>query len=495
MQYLNVRWLIWLPILCLGCVTQKNIRQDIYETGQTAYHDWKAKDEASRLDDQDTLTVQGQAEENTEPMLEGDLTLIDAIKLSLQYNRNLQIELEERLAARGQMLSAFGAAAPSVQVDGGFTRDEDVSGFIIDGEPITSGVLDQYSATLRVEQPLFTGGGLFSGVRAAKYFKALSEQNIQAVLENTLYEAISGYYEVLLLQEELEVAEALLELNKHLFQDVKNNREVGLATEFNVLVAQVELSNAETARISAQNRFDQAMASYLRTLGVSQNSEVALVDRLEFNPIETNRSEAIQLALTHRPELAAAKINVGLQKEVLRGSYSNYFPDVTAFFDNTWGRPLPFAQGEDRWGRLWSAGLSFSWDIFNLGREGQIQQERAALRQQQIAFYDTQEEILFEVQSAFLALENARQSVETQQLTLEQANEGLRQARFGLREGTLKQVEVQEAQQTFSDARLSYFNSLYNYEIARLDLQRATGQLRMQNGIDDRIPDDKPDTN
>ncbi|MEX2477170.1 MAG: TolC family protein [Gracilimonas sp.] len=469
-----------------GCASQQNIQRDIDTTGEEAYTDWKAQQEASA---NDSLGTESPINRTTEPLLDGSLSVADAIKLSLQFNRQLQVELEERLAASGQMLSAIGNAGPEVTASGTYVREEDKSGFVVDGEQVSIENLEDYSATLSVEVPIFSGGNTASALRSAQYLKVLTEKNIQAAIEETIYETMRGYYEVLLLQEELEVAQNLVDLNEQLLQDVINNQDVGIATEFNVLVARVDLSNAQTERQLAQNNVDQARAQLFRILGVAQTSNVEMTDELRFNPTSTNRDEAVERALKSRPEAASSQMNVRIQEEVLRSAYTQYLPTISAFFDNTWGNPNPAFSSVNDWGRFWNAGLRLNWSIFDLSREGEIQQEKANLRQQQISFYDTQEAILFDVQSALLALENARQSVETQQLTLEQGNEGLRQAEVGLREGTLTQVEVQEAQQTFFDAQLSYLNSLYNYEIARLDLQRATGELRFNNRVDREMLD------
>ena len=489
MKLFKLTTVLLVLFLGAGCVTQKRIERDIERTGRNAFNDWSSQQE---LSDQpaDTLNVQRPGDETTEPLLEGELSLPDAIKLALQFNRELQVELEQRSVARGQTLSAAGDAFLSVQATGGYDREEDMSGFIVDGEEVTVDNLDTYSATLSVELPLFSGGRNISALKTAQYFKMLTEKNIQAAVEETIYQTIRSYYDVLLLLEEQKVAQNLVELNEQLYRDVVNNEEVGIATRFNVLVARVDLSNARTQLQVAQKNVDQAKAQFLRQLGVSQISNIKLTDELQFTPVIVSQQSAVQKALTNRPEVAGSQMEMKIQAEQLRSQYSRYAPDVSAYFDNTWGRPHPGYSSANEVGRFWNTGIRLSWDIFNLSREGSIIQERAALKQQQIQFYDTQEAVLFEVQSAILAIENARESIESQQLTLEQANEGLRRAQVGLREGTLTQVEVQEAQQSFSGAQLSYLNSLYNYEVARLDLQRATGELRYDNRVDANIIDD-----
>ncbi|HKK46288.1 MAG TPA: TolC family protein, partial [Balneolaceae bacterium] len=254
----------------------------------------------------------------------------------------------------------------------------------------------------------------------------------------------------------------------------------GTATHFNLIRAQVDFSNAQTQKISAKNDLEQAKATFFNTLGVSQNSQVMLDDSLDYQPVNTNEGKAIHKALLNRPDLASSKLNVELQKSSLKSTYSRYLPTVSAYFDQTWANPAPLTiPPSQSWGYLWNAGFRLNWSIFNLDREGSIMQERSTLRQQQLDFLDTQQQVIYDVHSAEMALQNAKQSVDAQKLTVQQATEGLKLAQAQFKQGTIDQVSLLEARQALSEAELSYYSSLYQHKVARLDLLRATGQLQM----------------
>src|SRR4030042_4213047 len=98
--------------------------------------------------------------------IEGGLRLEDALKLSLQYNRELQIGLEEKNIAKGRTWEAYGEALPTVTMNGSYTRMDEVLSFEFDGMKVDLGFLNNYSTTLNVTQPLYRGGRTGAALRA-----------------------------------------------------------------------------------------------------------------------------------------------------------------------------------------------------------------------------------------------------------------------------------------------------------------------------------------
>lgn len=461
-----------------SCVTQHSIQEDIRETHQEAYEEWEqrhqvASDSAAASQ---PLEINETSETLTQPVVTGQLGVEDALKLALLYNRDLQRVIEEQAYAEGRTLAAYGNVLPRVSVSGTYTRQENVNQI----GNITLGALDNYSATLSVTQPIFSGGGLVAGLRAAEYYEALTDENIQAQAEQTIYQAQNRYLQALLLQEQYNVSQERVEFSKAALNDVQNQQEFGTASEFNVLRAKVNVANARTQMINIRNSLEQTISQLLMTMGVSQESNVTINDSLEYEPIDWEKEKAVRTALLNRSDLAASKLTVELQEESVLSSYSNYLPTVSAYFDNTWGRPSPINRTVNDWGRVWNTGLSLQWSIFNLNREGNILQQKSSLRQQQISYLDMREQVLFEVNTAILALENARESVEAQELTLEQAREGLRLAQAQSKEGTINQVALLDAQQSLTEAQFNYYSSLHDYAVAKLELNQATGQLGLE---------------
>ncbi|OGF63634.1 MAG: hypothetical protein A2Y62_01950 [Candidatus Fischerbacteria bacterium RBG_13_37_8] len=411
--------------------------------------------------------------------IEGGLRLEDALKLSLQYNRELQIGLEEKNIAKGRTWEAYGEALPTVTMNGSYTRMDEVLSFEFDGMKVDLGFLNNYSTTLNVTQPLYRGGRTGAALRASKLYKALVDANIRSLVIGTLFETEKAYYDTLLAQEQFKVTEKYVKLAEAHAKDVETKRKYGVASNFNVLRSQVELSNARAQMINYRHHFQIALVSLLKTMGVSQDSQVELADQLIYNPVQVNEEEAYRQALINRPDLEGSRLTIKLQKEAVVSAKSNYWPGVDAFINWTLSKPDPHISMIDKWGTAWNAGISFNFTLFDgLRREGSLIRERATLKQYQTRFLDSQEQIKFEVDRALKAITNAAEALEVQKLTLDQANEGLRLAEAGYKEGVLDQVSVLEARAALTQAQLLYYNSLYIHSLAKLELQRATGILK-----------------
>jgi len=225
-------------------------------------------------------------------------------------------------------------------------------------------------------------------------------------------------------------------------------------------------------------------------MGVSQETEVQLVDELSYEPIKPILEEAVRIAHLNRPDLYAAELGVRLQKEAVRIAKSQYWPKVDAVFTQGWARPDPHTSTDD-WGHSWTAGAQLVMPIFDgLRRKGRLIQEKATLRKRQVELLDAEERTLLEIQQALLSLRDAEEFAESQRLNLQRAREGLRLAEV-YREGVNTEVEVVDARAALTRARGLYYQAIYSHTMARLQLQRAMGILGPRAG-DRTVPKESP---
>lgn len=293
-----------------------------------------------------------------------------------------------------------------------------------------------------------------------------------------MYDATGAYYAVLLVQQQIKVAENALKLAETLLRDVETKRKFGVASDFNVLRSQVEVSNARAQAIVFRNRLHSATADLFRTLGVAQDSGVVLTETLDYRPETADERAAYERALRDRPELRNADLTVKLREQSVQVARSEFFPKIEAFLGETYAKPDPLVSGLNDWGDSWRAGVTVRFNVFDGGKNrGRLIQERAAFRQAEIDLLDAKENVRLDVTKAVSSLQDAAEAVDVQKQTREQAAEGLRLAEVGYREGTLDQVQVLEARAALTQAQLYYFTSLYSHAVARLDLARAQGAL------------------
>ncbi len=448
-----------------GCTSSKQYYEQVGLSRETAYRRWKSSKES---------------QEQSQTVINGKLSIEDCLKLTLANNKTLQGVIEEKEVARGERLKSYSAILPSVNVTSGWQEIDEVASMSFGTTKITMGDIHSYSANLNVTQPIFAGGRIVAQLQSAKLFSLLTDQTVRAAVHDTVYAAEHAYYDVLLSQHLVEItADAVRSAEAHL-ESVKQRRDSGVASDFDVLRAEVELSNFQAELIQNKNAINIATTSLMKIMGVSQNSDFVLSDELVYASFQVTMDEAVEAAYRNRPDLLGREFDIRLQKENLKAIRSRYFPTISAYYDNIFSKPDPHNRMEIEWGHMWQAGFTATLPVFDgFSREGEIIQQKARIKQSQVGLIDAEETALFELTKAQLSIENAVEFVDSQELNLQRAKEGLRLAEVGYREGTNTQVEMIDAQAAVTTARANYYQAIYSHLIAKLDLQKAMGTLAM----------------
>ena len=456
-------------LILAGCVSSEQFYEQAGLSRETAYRQWKTRKDR---------------QEQAQPVISGKLTVQDCLKLAMVNNKALQRVTEEREIAHGERLKSNSAILPNVGLTGEYRRLDEVQSIKmppeLGGRSITMGDVDNYSAGLMVTQPIFAGGSIPARLNSAKLFSLLTDQTVRAAVQDVVYAAEHAYYDVLLSQHLVEISADTVRSAKAHLDSVKQKRQGGIASDFDVLRAEVELSNFEAQLIQNKNAIDVSKAMLIKTMGVSQDSDFVLSDELTYVPSKVAMEQAVEAAYRNRPDLLGKEFDIRVQREQLEIARSRYLPVISGYYNNTWAKPDPHSMMLIEWGHAWQVGLSANIPIFDgFSREGEIVSQKARLKQAQIGLVDAEETALFELTKSQLGIENAAEFVESQRLNLTRAREGLRLAEIGYREGTNTQVEMIDAQAALTTAQANYYQAIYSHVIAKLDLQKAMGTLTM----------------
>ena len=465
----NIRNCAGILILLLGisvmtaCMTKQSMYKEIQVQRTRAYDTWNRMREN---------------EETSKACFKGELSLEDGFKIALSNNKSLQAAAQEKGIARGVVLESYSNVLPKVTGTADYFRLDETASFNVAGQSISLGDMDNYSAGLQVTQPLFRGGAILAALRSAKWVSLLASEKLRGAVHGVIYDVASAYYKTLLGRHLYEVNRDAVKSAKAHLKDVRIKRGQGVASDFEVLRAQVDVSLFEAQMIQQQNRIHLSKTRLLRIMGISQNSALVLSGSLSYAPVKPVFDEAVRIACNERADIYQAELKVKLQQETLRMARSEYWPKLDAFLLQEWARPDPHSFTRNDWGDAWSTGLSLSWSLFDgLGREGRVRQERERFKQSEIRLIDTQEQALLEIQQAILTLRDAEEFVDSQRLNLERAREALRLAEVEYREGVAEAVATTEARSALTRAQGLYYEAVYNHTMARLELQKSMGIL------------------
>ena len=90
--------------------------------------------------------------------------------------------------------------------------------------------------------------------------------------------------------------------------------------------------------------------------------------------------------------------------------------------------------------------------------------EAKATHNKDVADYESaKQNIYFEVKQAHINMTNAQESITVSKLSMEQAKEQYDQASGRYKVGLGDAIELKDAETTYRNAQLDYYNSLLNY--------------------------------
>jgi outer membrane protein len=335
----NVAWCIAIFLIFCGCGIRQDIHKDLSATREAAFKNWQQQKKATG---------------DKETIIQGPLSLEEAIKLSLTYNHELQAIVEEKNVAKGRILEAYGGVLPNVTLNGNYTR-QDRDSKKVEGTTYSLGQKDNYEGALSVTQPLYRGGAATAALRASRFYDALTDETVRGAIQKTIYQTTGAYRQTQLVREQLKVTTADVALAEAHLKDVTVRRKFGTASDFNVLRSQVDLSIAQAEMISFQNKYNTAVVNLLQVIGMSQESRIELTESLVYEPLTVEEETAIHEAFRNRPDLAAADLSLQLQNESLNVAKSGYLPQINAFYNYILGNPDPYIVTNDDWENAWFA--------------------------------------------------------------------------------------------------------------------------------------------
>jgi outer membrane protein len=224
-------------------------------------------------------------------------TLQGALLKTYQTNPTLNAARAGQKATDEQIAIQRSQGLPSASVNAHYTQNFEslASSF---GNPLRNG-----GATVNLNVPIYSGGAVRNGIKAADIRSEAGRANLRATESAIFAQTVAAYMDV-------RQTEALVALNQQQvrvlgvnLQATRDRFQVGDLTRTDIAQSEARLAAAESNAQSAEANLISARESYVRLVG---EAPVAL----ELPPILPNfpitPDEAVESALSHNPDLIAA---------------------------------------------------------------------------------------------------------------------------------------------------------------------------------------------
>lgn len=338
--------------------------------------------------------------------------------------------------------------------------------------PDVAGPFSVFDARASVQQPVLDFG-ILRRLRASRSALEAAKFDQNSTRDQVTDRVARAYVTSLRADTALETARANVELAEALVKLAESQRTAGSGTGIEVTRAQVQLADARGRLIAAEKDRRHAILDLLRSMGIELGREVALTDRLMYQPVSIAAAEAeLEKARAERAELKSQKQREETSRLNYSASRAESLPSVSAFGD--YGA---IGSGYDSVHATFTVGVTLKIPLYDGRRNARQEDNLIQYRQEQIRTRDLEQQIELEVRRALESLRAASAQVESAREGLGLAENELEQARRRYQAGVTNSIEVTDAQTRLDRARDTQVAALYSYSLARIDLASATGSI------------------
>ncbi len=405
------------------------------------------------------------------------LTLRDAITMALRYNL-AQIESGENARiAHGQRLRAMSALLPQISAGAAENVEQFSASTLGIKLPQVPAVIGPFSFTTAQANASLS---LFNFESIQRFHAARNNEQAAQLTYNDTLDVITlivgnAYLEVIQAKSRIEAEEAQVKNAQALYDQAVDQLQSGTSTKIDVTRSGVQLHTEQYNMSIAENNFAIAKLNLSRAIGLPLGQAFDLADQLPYADIDPQTvDDALNTAYKTRSDFRAALSVVKSAQQQLSATRGERYPVLAVNGDYGVQGPNP---GTLHGAFTFQAGVSVP--IFTSGRiKGDITDAEAVLRQRRAEAENLRGQIDYDVRTAFLNLQAARQQVTVAKENVDLANENLSRSQERFAAGVSDSVEVVQAEQALASANDQYISSLYSHNLSKLQLARALGVAR-----------------
>ena len=411
------------------------------------------------------------------PQIQNTLTIAEAVEIGLKNAFAIRIADSNIEKSRQKATEARGALGPKLNLDSTYTRNDQASKAIINGNPVTISPLDSGNARLSVSYPLDIVGVNKLAIEAARASIASAQKSRDAESNIVRGNVRKAYFQLLQAVAQVQVQQDALASIRETLRITRVKFDAGAVPQFDVIRFEADEQDAQSALIAASNRVLSSKQLLNNAMGRAIETDFEPVPINTLPSTAFNRPQLAQDLLTvaaeNRNELFAIRHRLTALAKVTRSEERGNLPSLTVGATHT----RNFKVGGFG-GREFSTvgNINFSFPIFDSGiTRARVKAARQDEEQARIQFDQQMLLISLEVRQALVNLNNAHEQLAVTKKAVEKSAEAFRIARVRYDAGGGISLEVTNAQTEMTRAKTAELNARFSYLASFADLQRAIG--------------------
>ncbi|MDR1722377.1 MAG: TolC family protein [Tannerella sp.] len=415
-----------------------------------------------------------------EPALK--VTLQQAIDIALSDNPTIIVAGKEIELKKWAKKDAQAGLLPTAEITGAYSRTLKKQTMVMNfgGQETTIqiGTDNNYSGAFVVSLPVFAPA-LYKSINLTSADIELAVEKSRSSKLDMVNQVTKAYFQLLLTQDSYDVLLKSFSQAEANFNVINEMYKLGSVSEYDKIRADVQVRSLKPNLVAARNGVNLAQLQLKVLIGLDDGTDIEVEGNLKDyeGEMQERTAQAGEFSLADNSDLLQLDLNAELLRKNLELQKASFLPTVGASYNYTFtSMNNNYNIAHYRWFPSSSIAFQFSFPIFKANNFTKIRQTHIQISQLLDTRVNT-ERLLYMQMSSFLdQMSASSEQLASNKESVAQAEKGriIAKKRYEVGKGTI--LELNDSEVALTQAQLTYNQSIYDYLVAKADLDKILGK-------------------
>ena len=410
------------------------------------------------------------------------LNLDKALEIALSDNPTIKVAEEEIALKKVSHKEAWQNLLPEASISGTMSHTITAPQFSIGDQTVKMGKdkANTATGTLNISLPLFAPA-VYRAMSMTKTDIELAVEKSRASKQDLVNQVTKAYYQLMLTQDSYDVLQKSYKLAEDNYNIVNAKYRQGTVSEFDKITAEVQMRSVKPSVISAGNAVTLSKLQLKVLMGITADVDIKIDDSLaayEGVVFANQLDNTVHEGLVNNTTMKQLELNRLMLQKNIKSLRTNFMPTLGLGYSYQYQ-----SMNNDSWnvfnynyGSSSSLVFSLSIPLYKASNFTKLKSNRIQMRQLDQNRLDTERKLNMQITSYQDNMSASSGQVSSNKENVMQAEKAVQIAgkRYEVGKGTVLELNTSQVQLT--EAELTYNQSIYDYLVAKADLDQVLGR-------------------
>ena len=410
------------------------------------------------------------------------LNLDKALEIALSDNPTIKVAEEEIALKKVSHKEAWQNLLPEASISGTMSHTITAPLFSIGAQTVKMGKdkANTATGTLNISLPLFAPA-VYRAMSMTKTDIELAVEKSRASKQDLVNQVTKAYYQLMLTQDSYDVLQKSYKLAEDNYNIVNAKYRQGTVSEFDKITAEVQMRSVKPRVISAGNAVTLSKLQLKVLMGITADVDIKIDDSLaayEGVVFANQLDNTVHEGLVNNTTMKQLELNRLMLQKNIKSLRTNFMPTLGLGYSYQYQ-----SMNNDSWnvfnynyGSSSSLVFSLSIPLYKASNFTKLKSNRIQMRQLDQNRLDTERKLNMQITSYQDNMSASSEQVSSNKENVMQAEKAVQIAgkRYEVGKGTVLELNTSQVQLT--EAELTYNQSIYDYLVAKADLDQVLGR-------------------